>query len=687
MRLPTEIRDALGEGDVDLVESLWIERSEVKPYDLEWFNPVASALIDRGEEPLARTLLELLDDQLKGGRYWNERLDLIKEHGKNWIKTGYVFEAVMESIHNHYAEQPEQLEQVLGIVGLDGTRDDTPKLWDKVERTRNLFAYTPGTIVYMEGKGVGRVESVNLQLATLKVDFENIKGLSVGFRAAGTMLEPLPEGHVLRRKLEEPETLESLKPPELLKTVMASYERALTAAEVREAVSGLVPTKKWSSWWTAARKHPQVVVESGKKQAYRWAESASHAEDALWDEFEGANPRHRLDLLRRAGNQDAELRARMATQMDLDGKKVMNKTPALSFEIWQALDRIGHAPDSWTPASLVTQSNRPPHLWISELGTRALRENAYRETRKARDDWAQSLESAFLREEDPKALEVLLELLGEDSLETRQRVLDQAMSQPRKTAAQFTYAAEAACNDEAIRERRGLRLLKQILAALSDPNFDDYHARLGVLCDTGGTVPRLLDHVQPEQAADAEKAFEEAMGLEDYRRAPLLEAIRLRFPNLRRQEESPLYTTADNLETKRGELKALLEEEIPANRKAIEEARELGDLRENFEYKSARQSRVLSARATELARQIERASTLDPTTIDTDEIRVGTRVVLESGGEERTITILGPWESDPDAGVISFESELAVNLLGNKVGDEVDVSGNPMKVTSISAYA
>ncbi len=687
MRLPTEIREALADGEIDLVESAWIERAEIKPYDLQWFNPVAKALIDRNEEPLARTLLELLDDQLQTGRYWNERLDLIREHGKHWIKTGHIFETVMESVRNLYSEQPEKLDQVLGIVGLDGERDDTPKLWDKIERTRNLFAYTPGTIVYMEGKGVGRVESVNLALATLKVDFEKVKNLSVGFRAAGTMLEPLPEGHVLRRKIEEPETLSSLDPAELLRTVMASYERALTAAEVREAVSGLVPEKKWSSWWTAARKHPQVVVESGKKQAYRWAESATHAEDALWAEFEKAKPKTRLDLLRRASNQDAELRARMAGVMEQDGKKLATSDPALAFETWQALDRIGHSPSEWTPATLVKQKGKPPHLWISRLGTRSLRELAYRETRNEREDWANSLESAFLREEDPKALEVLLDLLAEDSPEARQRVLDQAVSQPRKTPAQFTFVAERAANDEELRDRRGLRLLKQILTSLSDPNFDSFHGRLGVLCDTGGTVPRLLGHLTPEQAADAEKAFEEANGLEDYRRAPLLEAIRLRFPTLRRQEESPLYTTQANLEAKHAELQDLAEKEIPANRKAIEVAREMGDLRENFEYKAARQRHeYLTARATELAQQIERALALDPETIDTDQVRPGTRVDLSAGDETRTITILGPWESDPENGVISFESELAEALIGGKVGDQVSVSGTEMTIDSIEAW-
>src|SRR5687767_5151530 len=111
----------------------------------------------------------------------------------------------------------------------------------------------------MEGKGAGRVVEVNLGLESFKVAFERQPPLTVGFKAASKLLQPLPAGHVLRRKLEEPAALAALPPAELLRATLESFERPLTAGEIRDALAGVVPETQWTSWWGAARKHRQVV--------------------------------------------------------------------------------------------------------------------------------------------------------------------------------------------------------------------------------------------------------------------------------------------------------------------------------------------------------------------------------------------------------------------------------------------
>jgi transcription elongation GreA/GreB family factor len=135
-------------------------------------------------------------------------------------------------------------------------------------------------------------------------------------------------------------------------------------------------------------------------------------------------------------------------------------------------------------------------------------------------------------------------------------------------------------------------------------------------------------------------------------------------------------------------MKRLAEVEIPANRKAIEEARAMGDLRENFEYKSARQRHeYLAARTGALDRELRRVQLLDANAIDPSEVRIGTRLRLRGpGGEERTLTILGPWESQPEQGIVSYESELAQGLLGKRVGDVVEIEAKPATVAAIERY-
>ncbi len=687
--IPPDIKEALAQGDFDPIEAEWLVRASDTPQDLDFFTDVAGVLIDTDETSRARTLLEILDEQLKEQEQWDLRLDLIRAAGRQYLKSGHIYETILETLERSYADRADELTTLMDTVGLNKGRDETTKVWDKVERIRNLFTYRVGTVVYMKEKGVGRIADVNFGLQSLKVDLERIQGLSVGFRAAGTMLELVPEGHFLWRKLEDPEALGELSAPELLGEVLRSHDRALTGAEIKDMVLGVVPESKWSSWWTRARKHPQVVTESGKKQAYRWAETSEHAQDALLESFDQADDRGKLDVLRRSAKQDEELRAQLSATLAERGEQLRNTDPALAFEIWQALDRVGAAPTTWTAEEIVKESAEP-RAFLASLPNRALRAQAYQAIQATRDDWPQILSAAFLEETESRALATLAEQLRSAGQKVHQKALEQALSQPRKTPAAFVWVAEqAADQEERLRKKRGVRLLKQILVAQGDEIFAPFKTRLAALSESGSTLPRILAEIDQSAAADAEDAILQATGLPRYQRDPLINAIHLKFPDLRKDDDQPLYSTAAAFEAKRNELKALLEEEIPVNRKAIETAREMGDLRENFEYKAARQRHeYLTARATQLNSQLERARVLEPDKIDSSEVRVGTRVQfrLSEGGEEQSLVILGPWESKPEDGVISHESELAQAILGKAVGETVTLGEGEAEIESISVY-
>ncbi|MEJ2086130.1 MAG: GreA/GreB family elongation factor, partial [Acidobacteriota bacterium] len=196
----------------------------------------------------------------------------------------------------------------------------------------------------------------------------------------------------------------------------------------------------------------------------------------------------------------------------------------------------------------------------------------------------------------------------------------------------------------------------------------------------GAMIRRIVE----DQADQAKRAISRAP-LEDHAREALQRALEHRFPSISQHQEVRLYATAESIEQRRKEMKNLIEVEIPANRKAIEEARELGDLRENFEYKSARQRHeYLNARLEGLQKDLERVHLFDPSNAGTDEVRLGSKVDLRSAdGESKTLIIMGPWESDPDRGVISYASELGSDLLGLTVGDQVKIDGGTYEISTI----
>ena len=113
----------------------------------------------------------------------------------------------------------------------------------------------------------------------------------------------------------------------------------------------------------------------------------------------------------------------------------------------------------------------------------------------------------------------------------------------------------------------------------------------------------------------------------------------------------------------------------------------MGDLRENFEYKAARaRAEYLSARVGELAAEISRVRVLDPAQVDTTAVRVGTKVELSNGDVRREVTILGPWESAPEHGVYSNQSDVAKKLIGHATGDIVSFMGNDYQIESIRRW-
>ena len=109
--------------------------------------------------------------------------------------------------------------------------------------------------------------------------------------------------------------------------------------------------------------------------------------------------------------------------------------------------------------------------------------------------------------------------------------------------------------------------------------------------------------------------------------------------------------------------------------KEISAALKMGDLRENAEYKAAKEKQeILNTTAARLKEEIDKAQIFDTNNIDVSKISFGTRVVLDNKetGEKEEYTILGPWESDPANNIISYLSPFGNELWNHTVGEELE---------------
>ncbi|MBN1129103.1 MAG: GreA/GreB family elongation factor, partial [Chitinispirillaceae bacterium] len=82
---------------------------------------------------------------------------------------------------------------------------------------------------------------------------------------------------------------------------------------------------------------------------------------------------------------------------------------------------------------------------------------------------------------------------------------------------------------------------------------------------------------------------------------------------------------------------------------------------------------MLSSRAKSLHDELQFARPIDPSKVDPSTICIGTTATLipKEGSGEQKVTILGPWDSDPEKNVFSYQARVAEGLLGKKTGDTV----------------
>ena len=134
--------------------------------------------------------------------------------------------------------------------------------------------------------------------------------------------------------------------------------------------------------------------------------------------------------------------------------------------------------------------------------------------------------------------------------------------------------------------------------------------------------------------------------------------------------------TRQGMEKIQQELDHLIKVEREEIKVVIAEARELGDLKENAEYHSAKERQsLIEGRIGQLQSIVANSQVIDVGSVDSDTIVFGATVTLLDVEKEETVTytIVGAEESDKATGKISYTSPLGKALIGREEGDTVTV--------------
>lgn len=136
------------------------------------------------------------------------------------------------------------------------------------------------------------------------------------------------------------------------------------------------------------------------------------------------------------------------------------------------------------------------------------------------------------------------------------------------------------------------------------------------------------------------------------------------------------YVTKETLDQMRAQLQRMKGVERPAASRAIAEAREKGDLKENAEYDSAKEAQgLLEARIAAMEGALANIRVLDESNIDTSKVSILTKVTLTNLATKKQVTykIVSEKEADLKAGKISVTSPIGKGILGKTVGETAEV--------------
>jgi transcription elongation factor GreA len=140
--------------------------------------------------------------------------------------------------------------------------------------------------------------------------------------------------------------------------------------------------------------------------------------------------------------------------------------------------------------------------------------------------------------------------------------------------------------------------------------------------------------------------------------------------------EINMYVTKETFDKMRQEVQKMKSVDRPAASRAIGEAREKGDLKENAEYDSAKEAQgMLEAKIKQLEGAIANAKIVDTTTIDTSKVSILTKVTITNLATKKILTyqIVGEKEADLKAGKISAGSPIGKGLLGKTIGEIAEI--------------
>ncbi|HEY1170833.1 MAG TPA: GreA/GreB family elongation factor [Verrucomicrobiae bacterium] len=567
--------------------------------------------------------------------------------------------------------------------------------------------------------GFGRITTVDTVFARFTIDFQGKAGHSMDLSFAADSLKPIAKDHILARKASDINSLRqmaALHHLDLIKLVLSSYGGQASVDQIQTALVPDVIASDWKKWWEVAKremkKDGHYIVPLKKNEPVVMREQTVSLQDRLLKEFRAAKGlkaklvvaneiQKSLDDLQDKNGAVTEV----VTQLNADIQSHQRTMPALALEAIFLRDDLRQA------AALAPQAGEVngKDVWSGETSFQSIMESmsaakyrralqSYQEAYPA--SWHESLLSLLNFSSAKLCSECAAVLLQSGKLQELKAHLARTVSQHTASSELLLWLAKE--RSDTFADILGPEVFRAMLTAMERDQFNEIRSnRLrDFILDDQTLLVELIGSADLEVIKDLTRALQLSPSFDDMDKRSLLARIVKNYPSIQSlitgetsKQDSGLVVSWESLERRKAEYEELVQKKIPANRNDIAIARSYGDLRENHEYKSAKEAqKILMRRKGELEVQLVRARGTDFSTAKADESGIGTivKVTEIASGNSETYTLLGAWDSEPEKGIISYLSPVGQALLNHKVGDEVEIEleGNKRKfrVDSIALW-
>ncbi len=549
--------------------------------------------------------------------------------------------------------------------------------------------------------GFGRIKTVDTVFARFTIDFPGKPGHPMDLAFAAESLRPVAKDHILARKALDLEAVrrEAAHHIGLVKIVLNSFGGKATADQIQHSLVPDVITDDWKKWWEIARremkKDGHFIVPAKKTEPVVYQAKETSLQDRLLQDFRAAKGlKARVAVVGEILKAVSDLKDRAAVTEEVvaalnpDIVSHQRTQPAVALEGIFARDELRETAGLPSVAGDVTAAQ----VWLQEgirLGPlletipaakhhRAL--ESYKQANPER--WQDALRSSMNYVSAKLAKEIASILVSNGKLDLLKETLGRLINQHTANSELLLWFGKERTEDFV--DILGPEVFRAMLTAMERDQFNEKRSnRLrDFILEDQQLIAELTSTADIEVIKDLTRALQLSPVFDDMDKRSLLARLVKAHPAVQSlitgdqpRQESTLLVSWESMERRQLEYRDLVDKKIPANSKEIAVARSYGDLRENHEYKAAKEmQKILLRRKDELEAQFNRARGMNFANAKTDVVGPGTVVLATdlATNQAESFTILGAWDSDPDKGIISYLTPVAMALVNRKVGDEVE---------------